>query len=211
MHVPTAFRPPSPDDVADLIRMRPLATLVVNGQDGPIAAHAPLAARFSDDGRLVELVGHVARANPFWRAADGAVALAIFSGPDAYVSPGYYPSKADHGRVVPTWNYCRVEARGPVALIENPECLRAVVERLTAMMETPRAAPWSVDDAPEDYVKAMLGAIVGLRIDVVAVDGAWKFSQNKNAGDRAGVAAGLLGDGHDAVAALTSQMARMKP
>jgi transcriptional regulator len=202
MYAPAHFAEKDPIALAAFLRRRPLATIVVNGPDGPVAAHAPLASQFSEDGRVSCLVGHVARANPFWKAAQGASALAIFAGPDAYVSPSHYPSKTEHGRVVPTWNYARIEARGPITLVEDAAGLRDIVETLTDMMEGARDAPWSVSDAPEDYVAAMLKAIVGFRMTITSLEGAFKLNQNKNAADREGVRRGLAGGGADDVAAL---------
>lgn len=205
MHIPDHFAEKDHRALADFVRAHPFAALLVNGADGPVAAHVPLAPECAPDGRLATLSGHVARANPFWKAALGAPhALAIFAGPEAYVSPGYYPSKGEHGRVVPTWNYVRVEARGTISLVDDAADLREIVDRLTAMMEQPRAAPWSVADAPEPYVAAMLKGIVGVRIAVTSVEGAWKMSQNKSAADRAGVADGLGADGQEEAARLVA-------
>lgn len=118
----------------------------------------------------------------------------MFQGPQAYISPSFYPSKAEHGKVVPTWNYVMVQARGRLRAIDDAAWLRAFVTRLTEQHEAPRAAPWAVSDAPDDYIASMLRAIVGIEIELTALTGKWKVSQNRTAADRAGVARGL----HDA-------------
>jgi transcriptional regulator len=149
------------------------------------------------------LRGHVARANPLWQEfADGGEVLAIFHGPQAYVSPSWYPSKAEHGKVVPTWNYAVVHARGPLAVIDDPAWLRAFVGSLTAAHEAGRQPPWAVDDAPPEFVDQMLGAIVGFEIAITSLVGKWKASPNRSASDRTGVIDGLLREHDDASAAL---------
>lgn len=201
MHAPPHFRQSDPQAIKALLRAHPFAAIAVNGADGPQIAHAPLLPHYSEDGTLLSLSGHVSRTNPFWKAADGAACVAIFQGADAYVSPSYYPSKAAHGRVVPTWNYVRAEARGRVAVFEDRTRLRALVDALTSMLERERPAPWAVSDAPADYVDTMLGAIVGFEICAVSIEGAWKLSQNRNAADQEGARAGLVADGRADLAA----------
>jgi transcriptional regulator len=117
--------------------------------------------------------------------------MALFMGPDAYVSPSWYAAKREHGKVVPTWNYVAVHAYGPVEFFEDPERLLEVVTRLTELHERPRAEPWAVSDAPAPFVRAQLKAIVGLRLPIARIEGKRKMSQNRSAADRAGVAAGL--------------------
>lgn len=210
MYTPPAF---ANDDAAELlaaVRAHPFATLVVNGADGPLAAYAPLVAEPDADGRIVALVGHIARANPFWRDAAGASALAIFAGPDGYVSPSFYPSKAEHGRVVPTWNYVRIEARGVLEIESNPARMRDFIDRPTAMMEAGRARPWAADDAPADYLDAQLRGIVGVRLAVTQIHGKWKLSQNKSAADHAGVVEGVRADGLFSLADAMSGSAKLQ-
>ncbi len=193
MHPSPTFRGTEADARA-VIDAAPLATVAVNGDVGPVIALAPLILR--EDGR--RLLGHVSRANPFWRCAEaGAVpAVAIFHAGDAYVSPSAYPSKADHGRVVPTWNYVAVEARGQLTLETNPHLMREYIEPLTNRMEDGRAAPWKVDDAPEDYTARLSTGIVGFEIEVTALTCIRKLSQNKDPSDRAGVRAAFEADGN---------------
>jgi transcriptional regulator len=184
MYTPPLFREDRPEVMEALLREYPLATLVVMLGDGMEATHVPLLLR---DGVLV---GHVARGNPIARA-DGAAAIAIFQGPQHYVSPGFYATKADDPRVVPTWNYVAVHAHGTLRTFTEPERLRAVVADLTAHFEGQRAAPWHIDDAPGDYIDKMLGAITGIEIGVERLEGKWKVSQNRPLVDRESVGEAL--------------------
>jgi transcriptional regulator len=198
MYLPKHFEQTDRDAIVALMRERPLATLVVAAPDGPTADLIPL--EFAPDvGEHGTLRGHVARANPLWRHA-GAQALAVFTGPEAYVSPGWYPSKREHGKVVPTWNYTMVQARGPLRAVDDAPWLRALVGQLTDHHEATQARPWSVGDAPDDYVQQMLRAIVGIEIPLASLVGKWKVSQNRSAADRAGVAAGLAASQADMAA-----------
>ena len=138
------------------------------------------------------LRGHIARANPLWRLLEsGASVLAIFLGTDHYVSPSWYPSKHEHGKAVPTWNYATVHVRGTIRFIDDPVWLRALVESLTDEHERHNVHPWKVTDAPADYIAGMVRAIVGFEILVSAIEGKFKASQNRSAADRAGVAEAL--------------------
>lgn len=197
-----------PERLLALVRAHPLAVLAVNGPEGPVLAHAPLAADTDGEGRIIALVGHVARANPFWRAAQADPAcVALFTGADAYVTPAFYPSKAEHGRAVPTWNYLRVEARGRLTVEPDPAAMRPYIDRPTDEMEARRAQPWAVADAPADYVARLSAAIVGIRLAVDMVEGVWKLSQNKaSTADHAGVVAGLSASPHPADHAIAAAM-----
>jgi transcriptional regulator len=191
MYLPRHFEQTDPAELHALMRAHPLALLVLAG-DGSHGSTADLVPLEFDPqaGELGTLRGHVARANPLWRQA-GHELLAVFQGPQAYVSPGWYASKAEHGKVVPTWNYSMVQARGVLRAVEEAPWLHALVSRLTDHHETPRTAPWAVADAPDDYVQQMLRAIVGIEIPLTSLQGKWKLSQNRSAADRAGVVAGL--------------------
>jgi transcriptional regulator len=192
MYLPKHFEQPDHDAMARLLAAHPLATLAWNSADGPTAEHLPLMwERGAGDGPLGTLRGHVARANPVWREAAGAPVLAAFQGPQAYITPSWYPSKAASAKVVPTWNYAVVHAHGTLRVTEDAAWLRALVGRLTDVHEASRAHRWQVDDAPADYIEQMLRAIVGIEIELVSLQGKWKVSQNRSAADRAGVAAGL--------------------
>ncbi|WP_252273741.1 FMN-binding negative transcriptional regulator [Pseudomonas subflava] len=187
MYTPASFRQ---DDLAALhaqMRDNPFALLTSVGSEGVQASHLPLLLE-PGEGEFGTLYGHFARANPHWREMQGGTeALAVFSGPDAYISPGWYPAKAEHGKVVPTWNYIAVHARGPVELIEQPERLLQIVSRLSDQHESGRARPWAVSDAPRDYIDTMLRAIVGFALPIRRLDGKWKLGQNRPAADQAGV------------------------
>ena len=190
MYLPAHFEQTDRAALHALMREHPLAALVTCGPEGLTADPVPLELDPAD-GENGTLLGHVARANPLWRVAAGTSVLAIFNGPQAYVSPSWYASKAATHKVVPTWNYTVVHAHGVLEAVDDAPWLRALVGRLTDRHEAARAAPWAVHDAPEDYVQQMLRAIVGIRIPVARLIGKWKVSQNRSEGDRLGVAAGL--------------------
>jgi transcriptional regulator len=193
MYLPRHFEQTDPALLHGLMREHPLATLVTLAGDGVTADHVPLEfdPTPSPDGAHGTLFGHVARANPLWRHGHGQPVLAVFQGPQAYVSPSWYPSKAQTHKVVPTWNYTVVHAHGTLQAVEDAPWVHALVSRLTAHHESPRPEPWAVSDAPADYVQQMLGAIVGIRIPLTRLVGKWKISQNRSEADRQGVAAGL--------------------
>jgi transcriptional regulator len=192
MYARAEFREDRPERLAALIAAHPFAVLAANGENGPVAAHVPLVAEQDESGGPAVLVGHLARANPFWTSVqDGGPVLAVFSGVDAYVSPSFYPSKQEHGRVAPTWNYMRVEARGRLHLQTAPGAALPAIRALTDAMEAPRADPWSVDDAPSDYVAGLSRGVVGFRIAVESLTGVWKLSQNQAPADWAGAVSGL--------------------
>ena len=191
MYVPAHFEETRPGVLRHLIREHPLAALVTLGPAGLDANHIPLEL----DPQLAPLGtlrGHVARANPVWRDFSAELeVLAVLQGAQSYVSPSWYPSKQENGKVVPTWNYIVVHAYGPMRIVEDPVWLRGLVERLTQRYEAGRAEPWKVADAPADYIEKMLSAIVGIEIPITKLVGKWKVSQNRSAADREGVARGL--------------------
>ncbi len=191
MYVPAAFVETRPDFVAQFLASHPMAQLVTMSDDGLVATPLPLLYEPAVDG-LGSLVGHVARANRQWAQASPTVeALAIFTGPNAYVSPNWYASKAEHGKVVPTWNYETVHVRGRLVVHDEADWKRALVTRLTNHHESQFDAPWAVGDAPPDYITAMLNAIVGLEIRITKLQAKRKLSQNRPAADIAGTIAGL--------------------
>ena len=206
MYCPAAFRQ---DDLAVLhahIQSCGLALLTSHGAQGLEASHLPLVL-VADEGPYGTLYGHIARANPHWQHLQQAKqALAVFSGPDAYIHPGWYPVKAEHGKVVPTWNYITVQAWGEVEVFEDPERLLGVVTALTDKHERGQAQPWSVDDAPSDYIASMLRAIVGFALPIERIEGKWKLGQNRSSADQRGVYEGLLQSGVAGAAALADKM-----
>lgn len=168
-----------------------LAMVVTYGAQGLQASHLPLMLR-PNEGPNGTLYGHFARANPQWKELqEGAEALVIFAGADAYVSPGFYPGKAEHGKVVPTWNYVAVHAYGTAQVITDAEPLLDLVSALTDRHEAGRAQPWKVADAPADYIDGMLKAIVGFALPIQRLEGKRKLSQNRSSADMAGVREGL--------------------
>lgn len=205
MYLPSAFEQKDREALHALMRAHPLATLFSQGAEGPTADHIPLELD-TGVGEHGVLRGHVARANPLWQQEAGQTVLAVFHGPQAYVSPSWYASKALTHQVVPTWNYAVVHAHGPLQVVDDAPWLLALVSRLTRQHEAGRAPPWAVSDAPADYIQTLLRAIVGFEIPLTRVTGKFKLSQNRSAADRAGVAQGLAADsprGH-ATAALMS-------
>ena len=193
MYLPIHFEEKRPELLHGLLLAHPLGLLVTQDGAGELQANAvPFVLDADPAGGPGILRAHVARANPLWREARGdKPSLVVFQGPQAYVSPSFYPAKAEHGKVVPTWNYMMVQARGELRAIEDAAWLHAFVTRLTDTHEAKRAKPWAVSDAPEAYVASMLGAIVGIELVLTALTGKWKVSQNRSAADRAGVVHGL--------------------
>ena len=191
MYRPPAFREDRPEFLHAAIRAHPLATLVTHGASGLSANLVPftLATR---PGAPDMLRAHLARGNPqLAELRQGAEALVIFQGPQAYVSPSWYPSKQEHGKVVPTWNYIVVQAWGRPRVIDDAEWLLAQIGDLTTEQEAARPAPWAVEDAPADFVAGQLKGIAGVEIPVDRIAGKWKASQNQSAANRAGVVTGL--------------------
>ena len=193
MYAQPAFRMDDQAEMAALIEARHFATLVVAGENGPLAAHIPMILNRDAAGKVVTLEGHVARGNPVAAAAaTSARALAIFNGADAYVTPSLYLSKREHGKVVPTWNYIAVHLTGAVKAFNDADSLLDQLNRITDMMEQPTAVPWKVSDAPDDYIAKLLNAITGVRLHIDSIEGIAKLSQNRPEGDRAGVLNGFL-------------------
>ena len=185
-----------------LMRESRLASLVTAGPDGLWATPLPLL--LEEGGPFGTLLGHVAKANGHWRIASGHESLVIFTGPEAYVSPSWYATKRETGKVVPTWNYVAVHAYGTAEFFHDDAGKLQAVEKLTVRHEAARAAPWAVNDAPVSFVAGQLKGIVGVRLRITRLEGKRKMSQNRTEPDRAGVVAGLQDDGNDEVAALVS-------
>ncbi|MDX8538930.1 MULTISPECIES: FMN-binding negative transcriptional regulator [Mesorhizobium] len=190
MYIPPAFRDDDKESLRATIRAARLATLVTATTEGPQATPLPLLLD-ENEGEHGVIYGHVAKANPQWRAPVLGDGLAIFMGPDAYVTPAWYQAKQETGKVVPTWNYVAVHAYGPIEFFDDADRLLDVVTRLTTLHEDGRASPWAVSDAPPDFIQAQLKGIVGLRMPITRLEGKRKMSQNRNAADRAGVVSGL--------------------
>jgi transcriptional regulator len=200
MYIPAAFKEDRIDVLHVAIRSAGPATLVSMTPDGLFASHAPLLLD-PDPAPYGTLIGHLAKANPHVGLADRSVqTLVIFHGPNGYITPSYYAAKQEHGKVVPTWNYVAIHAHGTLEMFDDPAALLDVVSRLTDRHEQPRARPWAVSDAPDDFVQDMLRGIVGIRLPIARLEGKVKMSQNRPAMDQAGVISGLRLDGHEEMA-----------
>lgn len=192
MYQPAHFQITDTATMHALIRTHPFGTWATAPGGALEMNHVPFLLD-PDRGPHGTLVGHVARANPVWKQA--AASIVAFQGPQAYVSPSTYPSKHEHGKVVPTWNYAVVHAHGQPRAIEDKTQLLQIVTRLTQVHEAGQGRPWAVSDAPADYIEALLGAIVGIEIPIERLEGKWKVSQNRGAADREGVAQALEATG----------------
>ena len=191
MYVPPAFREERLSVLYDAIRAHPLATVVTHGVSGFTANLIPFTLVTGDDGRDV-LRAHLARANAqLDELRAGADTLVIFQGPQAYITPSWYATKREHGKVVPTWNYVMVQISGQPRVVDDPVWVRSQIGALTHQQEDGRPQPWSVEEAPLEFVAAQLKGIVGVEIPITAIHGKWKASQNQPAANRAGVIAGL--------------------
>ncbi|WP_110657304.1 FMN-binding negative transcriptional regulator [Salinicola halimionae] len=197
MYQPSQFRVDDTDALGQAIDQAPFATLITQSQEeGLTADHLPLLFEPDGDGAASgTLRGHIARGNPLAKVmANGAEtisALAIFHGPQGYITPSWYPAKREHGKVVPTWNYQVVHAHGRLRLIDDPEWLRGIVGRLTQRFERGRPSPWSITDAPEDYIAGMCRAIIGVELTIERLEGKRKASQHKPLEEREAIFHGL--------------------
>ena len=204
MYTPKDFNVEDTREAHALMRAHPFAILVTQGTDGIVATHLPTVLKIDDGGGLGRIECHLARPNPQWRTFAGdAEALIIYQGADAYIRPGWYPSKTEHGKVVPTWNYAVVHAYGRLEVVQDQAWLLAHVAELSRQQEAPYTSPWSTSDAPENYLAMLARGIVGLKLAITRLEGKAKMSQNREARDRAGVVAGLSerAEGQDAATA----------
>ena len=203
MYQPPHFAETDETVLRALIAAHPLGLLISSSATGLLANPVPFLVSVRDGVTLLR--AHLSKANEQWRhIGDGAEVLVVFQGADTYVTPSWYASKAEHGKVVPTWNYAMVQARGPARVQESSDWLRPQVSELTDAHEAGRPAPWKVEDAPDAFVAAQLRGIVGIEIEVQELTGKWKMSQNRPEADRRGVHAGLSHDGKDAAADLVA-------
>lgn len=191
MYVPSQFRQEDLTALHELMGRVGFISLVTTTPNGMLATHAPVLCNTSD-GPHGTLRGHIARANPQWKTADaGQEALAIFVGPNDYISPQWYEAKREHGRVVPTWNYVAVQAYGKITFSDDRDLLLDIVTRLTEKHEAASERPWRVSDAPAEYVEGLLRAIVAFEMPISRIEASWKLSQNRSEADRNGAIAGL--------------------
>jgi transcriptional regulator len=204
MYQPDAFREEQLETLHALIRAHPLATLITAGAGGLLANLVPFT--LVNEGEKGTLRCHIARANDQVEALKTcAETLIVFQGPEAYITPSWYASKKQHGRVVPTWNYVVVQVRGTPRLMEDPAWIKDQINHLTSIHEGQRTKPWKVDDAPESYIAGQIKAIVGVEIPIATIEGKWKASQNRPEADRHGVEAGLQQEGRNGMAALVAE------
>lgn len=195
MHQPPLFREDRIEVMHDLMRAYPFATAVTAGSEGIVANHLPFVLK-SDSGERGVLHAHVARENPLWQSAGAETEiLIIFQGPDHYITPSWYPSKKEHEKVVPTWNYAVVHAYGTLSVQHEADWLRKHIEDLVTQQEAEQRDPWAIGDAPDDFIAAMIKGIVGLEIQIDRLEGKWKVSQNRGEQDRVGVVQGLKSAG----------------
>lgn len=196
MYIPKQFEEPRVEVMHELVRAYPLATLVTHSSSGLNANHIPL--HLSESPAPYGTVrGHIARANPlFGEIAGGIEALAIFHGPDSYISPSWYATKKETGKVVPTWNYAVVHAYGVLRVVDNASWLRAQLDALTDQNEASLPEPWVVSDAPADHIEGIMAAIVGVEMVITKMFGKWKVSQNQPKQNKVDVISGLKASGH---------------
>jgi transcriptional regulator len=187
MYTPPLFREDRDEVLRRFVLEHPLATLISADTDGLHATHVPMFLD-SEQGRLR---AHMARANPHWRTLDGAAVLAVFTGPQHYISPSWYASLADHGRVVPTWNYVAVHVRGTARVLDDPESILSHVAELTDRYEASVGEAWRASDAPPGFIEATAKAIVAVDVEIASIEGKWKVSQNRTEEDRQGAIRGL--------------------
>jgi transcriptional regulator len=213
MYIPKHFEENDVTVLHGLIQSRPFGTWVAWANGELVVNHLPFLIDASR-GELGTLVGHVARANPVWRAiADATPSIVVFQGTQKYITPSWYPSKQETGKVVPTWNYAVVHAKGSPRVIDDKDWLRAHVTELSERHEHERPEPWKVTDAPSDFIDALLNAIIGIEIPLDSLHGKWKLGQNRSAADLAGTIAGLSAQGDDesmALAQLAAAAAKAK-
>jgi transcriptional regulator len=208
VYLPPHFTAPDAADVAAFVDAAAAADLVTFDGTKPVASLIPIIWD-RDSGEYGRLLGHLALANPQWQSVSaGTTALAIVHGPQAYVSPSWYPSTARHGRTVPTWNYVTVHFTGPLTVHRDPGWLRDVVTRFTERHEKPRPAPWAVTDAPPDYINGQLRGIVGVELTIAMVEAKHKLSQNRSAEDQVAVAEALRAEPGPGAAGIAELMAR---
>jgi transcriptional regulator len=204
MYCPPFFKEDRPEVYISLIRQYPLATIVRNTTDGLEADHIPLM-HAAVPGSPGKLIGHVAKANPLWQSAAAEKLLVVFQGPSAYISPNWYATKKEAGKVVPTWNYAVVHVHCTLTAIHDSEQVLGIVSTLTDRHESSQEHPWRVADAPADFTNQLAGNIVGIELAINRIQGKWKVSQNQPAANRASVVRGLLAEGGE----LAAQMARL--
>lgn len=211
MYVPKHFEERDSAVLHALIRAHPLGTWACLANGEIVVNHVPFLLE-AGEGAVPRLVGHVARANPVWQTCStDRLAVVVFQGPEAYITPSWYAAKREHGKVVPTWNYAVVHAHGRPRFIQDRDWLRAQVTRLSAEHEAKEPRPWSVADAPPDYIEGQLAGVVGVEIDIERLEGKWKMSQNRPPSDHEGIVNGLRARGAEPDQAVADCVAERRP
>jgi transcriptional regulator len=208
MYQPPHFKEEDIATLHALIRAHPLGLLITGGSEGLTANPLPflLDAAASEKGTLRV---HLARANQQWKhLRDGAELLVVFQGADTYITPSWYATKRETGKVVPTWNYAQVQIRGKAQIMDDADWLAAQINDLTERNERDRDGPWAVSDAPDDYIRSQIKGIIGVEIEILRIEGKWKVSQNRPLADREGVAAGLIANSRSPDAAIMSELVK---
>ncbi len=207
MYCPAQFEEQRPEVLQQLMAEHALATIVRQGENGLVADHVPLLHMPCADGHG-HLMGHVARANPLWRACPDEEMLLVFQGPQTYISPNWYATKSEGGKVVPTWNYAVVHVHATLSAVHEPEAVLDILTRLTRRHEVAQPHPWQVADAPTDFTRKLLDNIVGVRLQIRRMQGKWKVSQNQPEMNRASVASGLTALGSETAATMAEMVQR---
>lgn len=205
MYCPASFEEQRPEVLQQLMADHPLATIVRHGEDGLVADHVPLLHMPCADGHG-HLIGHVARANPLWRARPDEELLLVFQGPQTYISPNWYATKSEGGKVVPTWNYAVAHVHATLCAVHEPEAVLEILTQLTRRHEAEQPHPWQVADAPADFTRKLLDSIVGVRLHIRRMQGKWKVSQNQPETNRASVVSGLIGQGGNTAVAMAEMV-----
>lgn len=210
MYIPKHFEQPSVEAMHALISANLFATLVTYGSEGLCANHIPIELH-EEPKPYGTLVGHVARANPVWReAANNHEAMVIFQGANTYITPSWYPSKTESGRVVPTWNYAVVHAHGYIRVIDDTQWVKTHIEKLINRQETSFSHPWAISDAPREFIEKLITGVVGIEIPITRLVGKWKVSQNQSESDREGVVRGLRSLGNAAALQMAEYIESVK-
>ncbi|MGH1542038.1 MAG: FMN-binding negative transcriptional regulator [Arenicella sp.] len=208
MYIPKKFRQDNQSQLVELIKDRPFATLVCTTSAGLEANHIPLLITATPENNY-RLKGHIAKANPLWKTVDNnSSVLVIFHGSQSYISPSFYPTKKEHGKVVPTWNYMSVHVKGNITFISESDWKLQMLTELTDHLENDEPSPWKVTDAPDVYIEKQLGGIVGIEITVESLEGQWKLSQNQPANNQMGVVDGLSTSGRFGACEMSKRVER---
>lgn len=209
MYCPSQFAQEDTSVLLQLIAEHPLATVISHGPQGLVADHVPLMFEPAQDS-AGKLIGHVARHNPLWQACGEQSHLLVFQGPSTYISPNWYATKAETGKVVPTWNYAVVHVHARLKASTDPHAIRALLDKLTRQHEVSQPRPWAVDDAPTDYIDGLLGKIVAIEFEIEHMQGKWKVSQNQPSANRQSVVAALqaMGNGQSCVQHQMAELVR---